>query len=227
MLDKTAEIVRTGQNPDAVSIEGVKELITNGSTSKCPASFPTARCWSNLVACGGAVLLRRGARMGSRTARCARTGAMDRSSPAPPGLLRQVPGKLLLTAQERAPCTVIRSRVGCSLRRHPSSAHVPRAFWRQTAVKSGLFAAICLQNALTQRQIGAYSGKWQATRWPGASSASGGSWVRQMSWVFQQRVWNRQAPGGFSGLGASPVSRILRLRRVGSSTGTAESMATV
>ena len=57
-----------------------------------------------------------------------------------------------------------------------------------------------------------FSGKWHATWWPGASSASGGSSVRHTSCAFQHRVWNRQAGGGLSGLGTSRVSRI-RSRR--------------
>ena len=80
---------------------------------------------------------------------------------------------------------------------------------------------------------GVFSGKWQATWCPGFSSASGGSWVRHTSWAFQQRVWNRQAGGGFSGLGTSPVSRMRSRRclrpslRTGAGTGTADISATV
>ena len=88
---------------------------------------------------------------------------------------------------------------------------------------------------LTGEPYRAGSGKWQATRWPGASSFSGGSTVWQISCAFQHRVWNRHPGGGFSGLGTSPVSRI-RSRRTrapaapagtGSGTGTADISATV
>ena len=49
-----------------------------------------------------------------------------------------------------------------------------------------------------------------APRFPfdAVSSANGGSSVRHTSCAFQHRVWNRQAAGGFNGLGTSPVSRI-------------------
>src|SRR5207249_1783174 len=52
-----------------------------------------------------------------------------------------------------------------------------------------------------------FSGKWHATWWPGASSSRGGGTVRHTSCAFQHRVWNRQAGGGLSGLGTSPVRR--------------------
>ena len=74
-----------------------------------------------------------------------------------------------------------------------------------------------------------FSGKWQATLWPGTSSASGGSVVRQISCAFQHRVWNRHAGGGVTGLGTSPVSRMRfpRPRLPGLDEGTADSSATV
>ena len=68
---------------------------------------------------------------------------------------------------------------------------------------------------------------------PGTSSLSGGSSVRQISCAFQHRVWNRQAGGGLSGLGTSPLSRMRSRRaarpslRTGSGTGTADISATV
>ncbi len=57
-----------------------------------------------------------------------------------------------------------------------------------------------------------FSGKWQATWWPAEGPEEiwrrGGSWVLQMSWAFQQRVWKRQAGGGLMGLGTSPCRRM-------------------
>src|SRR5205823_13601669 len=50
-------------------------------------------------------------------------------------------------------------------------------------------------------------GKWQAANCPGATSASGGRWVAQIvrsgltAGPIGQRVWNRQAGGGSTGLG--------------------------
>jgi hypothetical protein len=77
--------------------------------------------------------------------------------------------------------------------------------------------------------VGAFSGKWQATQCRGASSASGGASVRQMSWAFQQRVWKRHAGGGLIGEGTSPCSRIRSRswRRFVSGMGTADISATV
>src|SRR5262249_17394511 len=80
-----------------------------------------------------------------------------------------------------------------------------------------------------------FSGKWQATTWPGASSSRGGGTVRHTSCAFQHLVWNRQAGGGVSALGTSPVSppppRRCRSpsseRAAGSGSGTADSSATV
>ncbi len=48
---------------------------------------------------------------------------------------------------------------------------------------------------------------------------------QSVSWIYGQRVWKRQAGGGFAGLGRSPGSRIAwRCRSTtGSGIGTAES----
>lgn len=96
------------------------------------------------------------------------------------------------------------------------------------AVAGGAGATAALATASVALTV-VFSGKWQAAWCPGDSSTSGGSTCLQMSCAFQQRVWNRQAGGGSSGLGTSPCSRI-RLRSprsLGSGIGTADSSALV
>ena len=83
---------------------------------------------------------------------------------------------------------------GAALLDHPGAARLDHLIRAQPAV--GVLWS------------GAFSGKWQATRCPGASSSNGGSCVLQMSCAFQHRVWNRHAGGGLIGLGTSPWSRI-------------------
>ena len=74
------------------------------------------------------------------------------------------------------------------------------------------------------------SAQWHATSWPGSSSRSGGtsSWQR-VGWTYGQRVWKRQAGGGFAGLGRSPASRIVSrcFSITGSGIGTADRSAIV
>ena len=73
------------------------------------------------------------------------------------------------------------------------------------------------------------SQKWQAVKWFGSTSISGGSFSRHSSWANGQRGWKRQPVGGLTGLGTSPV-RIMRWRLrsiAGSGIGTAESSALV
>ena len=70
------------------------------------------------------------------------------------------------------------------------------------------------------------SAQWQATSWPVENLRNGGTSSRQrVGWTKGQRVWNRQAEGGFAGLGRSPASRIVSRWRstIGSGIGTAES----
>ena len=60
-------------------------------------------------------------------------------------------------------------------------------------------------------------------------SSSGGVLAAQISCAFGQRVWKRQADGGFVGDGTSParIWRCFAAASTGSGTGTAESSAPV
>jgi hypothetical protein len=51
---------------------------------------------------------------------------------------------------------------------------------------------------------GPVSGKWQATKWPGASSRGSGASLAHRSAARGQRVRNRQPDGGLTGDGGSP-----------------------
>jgi hypothetical protein len=70
------------------------------------------------------------------------------------------------------------------------------------------------------------STQWHATRCSSPSFRSGGTSVLQrVGCTYGQRVWKRQAGGGFAGLGMSPASRIVSRSAytAGSGIGTAES----
>ncbi len=54
-------------------------------------------------------------------------------------------------------------------------------------------------------RAGSVSGKWQATRWPGASSLGSGTSLAHRSTARGQRVRNRQPDGGLIGDGGSPM----------------------
>src|SRR6185312_4259667 len=71
--------------------------------------------------------------------------------------------------------------------------------------------------------------KWQRARWPGATSRSAGTSVRQRSCANGQRVWKRQPSGTRARSPGSPLSMIRRRRRsrTGSAIGTADSRAIV
>ena len=56
------------------------------------------------------------------------------------------------------------------------------------------------------------SGKWQATRWPGASSLGSGTSLAHLSTARGQRVRNRQPDGGLIADGSSPPSPAARSR---------------
>src|ERR1700754_1093455 len=53
---------------------------------------------------------------------------------------------------------------------------------------------------------GSVSGKWQATRWPGASSLGSGTSLAHLSVARGQRGRKRQADGGRIGEGGPPCS---------------------
>src|SRR4029077_2303653 len=92
----------------------------------------------------------------------------------------------------------------------------------------GLFRAPRAERTPIAVSASRLSGKWQAARVPVSRSSSGGSSSEQSSCAFGQRVWKRQALGGFAGLGTSPLSRRRSpARAAGSATGTADSSAPV
>src|ERR1700722_20038528 len=69
-----------------------------------------------------------------------------------------------------------------------------------------------------------FPGKWQAGKWPGRGSASGGGVSAQMCAAKGQRVRKRQPEGGSTALGGSPARRSRSRRRSieASGIGTAE-----
>src|SRR3954449_2066934 len=88
---------------------------------------------------------------------------------------------------------------------------------------SGLFLKSQLLSEIPSR----VACRWQAAKWLGAVSSSGGSSAAHFGIANGQRVWKRQPLGGLSGEGTSPASTISSSGRPGRGGRTAENSAFV